>query len=152
MNQRQKSTVKNLTLVFVVTIAFVLVMVNVKDAINKSEAMRAMALLAEEVQKYRKMYRSTPPESHILQYKEKITAARLGELHYRAQWIAFDDEPNTVLAYSFKDYQFLVRKGYVVMRLDGCVEWMSKSEFEDLLSKQQKHAEIELLHKSGGLR
>lgn len=55
--------------------------------------------------------------------------------------------PDTILAYARKNYQFLVGKGYIVMRLDGHVEWMEKDKFEAVLKKQQTEAEINLLQK-----
>lgn len=149
MNERQRSTIRNFILVISLTAMFVVVMTNVKDAINKSEAIRAMESLAERVLEYRKEYGSTPPESFIVQHQREMQFARLGRVSYRAQWLGFGDETDTVLAYVFKDYQFLVKRGYVVMRLDGSVEWMGRKDFEELLARQQKAAEVELLHKSG---
>ncbi len=37
--------------------------------------------------------------------------------------------------------------GYMVLRLDECVEWMGKQEFEKLLAQQQSEFEIEMLRK-----
>ncbi len=129
------------------TAIFVVVMINVKDVVNRSEAIRAMELLGKEVQEYRNEYHSTPPESHFNQMKNSVSTVRLGEVQYRAQWIGFDDGPDTVLAYSYKNYRFLVGRGYVVMRLDGSVEWIERDEFIKLLKKQQTDAEVELLNK-----
>jgi hypothetical protein len=120
-------------------------MVNFKDHINKTEAIHAMEQLGKIVQQYREQRHSTPPESFLNQQKDALSAVRLGEVRYRAQWIGFDADPDTILAYSYKNYKFLVKRGYVVMRLDGSVEWMVKKEFEQLLKKQQNQAEIELL-------
>jgi len=127
---------------------FIGVMVNVKDHINKSEAIRAMELLGQRVREYREKHHSTPPESYFNQQKNVLGAVRLGEVNYRAQWIGFDSSPDTILAYSWTNYLFLVKDGYVVMMLDGRVEWMDKDDFEILLKKQQTQSEIELLKKS----
>ncbi len=45
MNRRQKSTIRNFIFVILATTAFVIAMTNIKDAINKSEAIRIMKLL-----------------------------------------------------------------------------------------------------------
>ena len=146
MNERQRSTIRSFVLVISLTAMFVLVMVNVKDAINKSEGIIAMEKLAESVLAYRKDFGSTPPESFIVRQQKEMQFARLGTVIYRAQWIGFNDDPNTILAYAFRDFQFLVKCGYVVMWLDGSVGWMGKKDFEELLASQQKKAEVELLH------
>jgi hypothetical protein len=129
------------------TAIFVGVMINVKDVINKSEAIRAMELLGQGVSKYRDKYHSTPPESYFNQLKNSVSTVRLGDVYYRAQWIGFDDGPDTILAYSYKNYRFFVKRGYVVMRLHGNVEWIESGEFIKLLKKQQTDAEVKLLNK-----
>ena len=148
MNRRQKAIIQNFISVSIGTTVFILVMINVKDIVNKSEAMRAMELLGKSVQEYRKKYHSTPPESYIVRQKEDLRAVRLGELKYRAQWVEFGAEPDTILGYSRKNYISFVEKGYIVLRLSGRVEWMKKKEFEKLLKEQQTQAEIELLRES----
>jgi hypothetical protein len=145
MNKRQKSLVLNVIAVLVITVAFIVLMMNVKDLLNKSEAMRAMGTVGREVLNYREQYGSLPPESYLTRIKEQFV--RLGALHYRAQWIGFDSEPNAVLAYTKQNYRSLAaRSGYVVLRLDGQVEWMGKRQFEALLREQQTSREIEMLH------
>jgi hypothetical protein len=147
MNKRQRSIIANFIFVTAGTAIFVGVMINVKDVVNKSEAIRAMELLGEGVRKYRDNYHSTPPESYFNQLKNSISTVRLGDVRYRAQWIGFDDGPDTVLAYSYKNYRFFVKRGYVVMRLDGSVEWIERGEFVKLLKKQQTETEVKLLNK-----
>ncbi len=147
MNKRQRSIITNFIFVTAGTAIFVGVMINVKDVINKSEAIRAMELLGEEVRKYRDNYHSTPPEAYFNQLQRSVSTVRLSDIQYRAQWIGFDSGPDTVLAYSYKDYGFLVERGFVVMRLDGSVEWIERREFVKLLKKQQTDAEIKLLNK-----
>ena len=147
MNQRQKSILRNVVFVFAVTAIFVAAMVNVKDLINKSEAIRAMELLAQQVTQYRAKNHSTPPESYLLGQYENLGIVRLGDLNYRAQWISYESEPGTILAYAKKNYQFLVKRGYVVMFLDGRVEWMRPKEFKKLLKEHQTQAELDILQK-----
>ena len=147
MNKRQRSIITNFIFVTAGTAIFVGAMINVKDVINKSEAIRAMKLLGEEVRKYRDNRHSTPPESYFNRLKNSISTVRLGDVQYRAQWIGFDSGPDTILAYSYKNYRFFVKRGYVVMRLDGSVEWIERGEFIKLFKKQQTDAEIKLLNK-----
>lgn len=147
MNQRQKSIIIRSVVVIVGTAAFVAVMLNVRDYVNRAEAMRTMEYLGEKVCQYRAKYNSTPPKSYLIGQRTDFQDARLGDFEYRAPWIEFGASPDTILAYARKNYQFLVGKGYIVMRLDGHVEWMERVEFKELLSKQQTEAEIELLQK-----
>ena len=151
MNKRQKSTVFNFVIVLVVTLVFSVAMVCVKDVINQSESMRTMKLLAEAVQQHRKEVGSLPSKSYFENLRQKLQDARLGECEYRARWIGFEAEPDTILAYAWKDFHLPAGRGYVVMRLDGSVEWMKKKEFEKLLSEQQNEAEIKLLQKPNRL-
>ncbi|MDP2974308.1 MAG: hypothetical protein Q8N60_04610, partial [Candidatus Diapherotrites archaeon] len=73
-------------------------------------------------------------------------AGRIGNLQYRAQWIEFGAQPDkTILVYAEKNYRGLVKAGYVVLWLDGRVEWMSKKQFEQILTTQQKQQELQWL-------
>jgi len=148
MKPKQKSIVINLVFIVVVTALFVAAMYVVKDFVNKSEAIRAMKLVSADIQKYRSRYGSLPSESYVIRQMEELRIVRLGNLQYRAQWISFDSGPDTILAYAARDFQLLVKSGYVVLRLDGRVEWIPKRRFEDLLSTQQSQSEIELLQKN----
>ena len=147
MNQRQKSIIIRFVIVIACTAAFVAVMLNVRDYVNKAEAMRTMEHLGEKVRQYRAKYNSTPPKSYLAGQRTDLQDVRLGDFEYRAPWIGFGATPDTILAYARKNYQFLVGKGYIVMRLDGHVEWMEKDKFEAVLKKQQTEAEINLLQK-----
>lgn len=147
MNPRQKSIIIRFVVVIAGTAAFVAVMLNVRDYVNRAEAMRTMEHLGEKVRQYRAKYNSTPPKSYLTGQRLDFQDARLGDFEYRAPWIEFGASPDTILTYARKNYQFLVGKGYIVMRLDGSVEWMEKAKFEALLRKQQTQAEIELLQK-----
>jgi len=119
---------------------------HLRDWLNKSEAMRAMEHIGQEVLGYREKYRSLPLESYLGPIKRQHV--RLGELNYRAQWIDFESPPDTILAYTKKEFRSeFVKSGYVVLRLDGQVQWMEKKEFEQLLARQQSQREIEMLQR-----
>lgn len=124
-------------------------MVNFKDYVNRSEAMQATNQLGRIILEYRKAHGSVPPESYISDIKEDLAGkARIGNLQYRARWLDFGAGPDEILAYTKKDYHsFIMHSGYIVLRLDGRVEWMETKNFEELLTKQQKPLEKELLGK-----
>ena len=149
MNKRQKSILINFTIVIIITAVAVVAMINFKDWVNRSEAMRAMEHLSQIVLQYRKSYGSVPPESYVDRIKEELEGhVRLGNLQYRARWIDPDATPGEVLAYTGKKYRSsLLSDGYVVLRLDGRVEWMGKQEFDTLLPEQQRQMETEMLRK-----
>jgi len=145
MNKRQKAIIINFAAVITATIIAVAAMINVKDWVNRSEAMRAMEHLSRIVLQYRKENGSVPPESYIDRIKENLEGyVRLGNLKYRARWIDPDSSPDEILAYTEKNYRsFILGKGFVVLRLDGRVEWMDKQKFKTSLTQQQKHLETE---------
>lgn len=144
MNARQKQLVVHIIAVMVFTIVMVVGFANIKNLINRSEAMRTMKMVGSEISRYRKNYGSLPLGSFVKQYAEQIGAVRLTNLVYRAQWIEFGFDPNsTILAYSEKRYSGFVRPGCVVLWLNGNVEWMSKKQFEKTLATQQKQQELQ---------
>ena len=146
MNRRQKALLVNFITVTFVTVAFIVGIMHLRDWLNKSEAMRAMEHIGQEVLGYREKYRSLPSESYLGPIKRQHV--RLGELNYRAQWIDFESPPDTILAYTKKEFRSeFVKSGYVVLRLDGQVQWMEKKEFEQLLARQQSQREIEMLQR-----
>jgi hypothetical protein len=149
MNKRQKAILIDFITVIIVTLIAVVAMINFKDWVNRSEAMHAMEHLGKIVLQYRKSYGSVPPESYVDRIKEDLEGhARLGKLCYRALWINLESTSDEILAYTEKNYRsLLVGSGYVVLRLDGRVEWMDKQKFEALLAQQQSQAEIEVLQK-----
>jgi len=135
--------------VIVITAIAVVAMINFRDWVNRSEARRAMEHLGKIVLKYREDYGALPPESYVANIKENLKGGvRLGELQYRALWIDTDSTPDEILPYTERDYpSLLVDGGYIVLRLDGRVEWMDKKEFKTLLSQQQSLEEIQMLQK-----
>ena len=148
MNRRQKSIILNFIFIITVTAGFIVAAVNFKDFVNKSEAMRIMESLAEKVQEYRRQYRILPLESYLTEQRRLLDDVRLGEINYRAQWIKFGAQPDTILVYIRKNYSLLIGSGYIVMRLDGHVQWMEIEEFENLLKQQQSEVEIDVLKSS----
>ena len=139
MNRRQKVILTNFIIVIVGTAIAIVAMINFKNWVNHSEAMRAMKHLSKIVLQYRQEHGLVPSESYVDSIKGRLEGyARLGDLQYRARWIDFESTPDEILAYTEKKYRsLLVGKGYIVLRLDGRVQWMGKQEFETLLAKQQ---------------
>ena len=148
MNRRQKLVLRDFVIVIVITAIAVVAMLNFKDLVNRSEARRAMEQLGREVVEYRKTRGSVPRESYIDSIKEDLEGhLRLGKLQYRGRWIDFESPPETILAYTKGNYRsFLLGKGYIVLRLNGEVQWMGRQEFESLLAQQQSPTEIEMQH------
>ena len=149
MNKHQRVILIKFATVIVVTAIAVVAMINVKDWINRSEAMRAMEHLGQRVLEYRKAYGSVPPESYVTNIKETLEGhVRLGNLQYRARWIDFESTPEEILAYAEQKYpSSLLNDGFVVLRLSGRVEWLGKQEFEKVLARQQSQKEIEMFQK-----
>lgn len=147
MGPRQKAIIKNFATVIVATAIVVVAMINFKDWVNRSEAMRGMRHLGQIVASYRQEHGSIPPESYIDGVKKALEGSvRLGSLRYRARWVTFEATPDEILAYAEKRYRSLIlSRGYIVLRLDGRVEWIEKNEFETLLTQQQSQFEIETL-------
>ncbi len=149
MNRQQKAILTKFVTVMVITAVAVVAMINFKDWVNRSEAMRAMEQLSRIVLTYRKDNGSVPPQSYVNGIKENLEGAvRLGDLQYRARWLDFESGPDEILAYTEKKYHSLLTgSGFIVLRLDGRVEWMDKRKFETLLAAQQSPMEIEMLKK-----
>ncbi len=149
MNKYQRSLLWNTIWVVLITTIFVVVMINLKNYINKSEAMRTMQQLGQIVLQYRQDSGYLPPEYQINNMKAKLPGSvRLGAMNYRALWISFDAGPETILIYVKKNYRsIMLGPGYIVLKLDGSVEWMGKHHFELVLQSQQSEAETELLEK-----
>ena len=148
MNRRQKDILIDCTIVIVVTVVAIVSMVNFKDWVNRSEAIRAMQHLAQVITQYRNGHGSVPPQSYIDSIKENLEGnVRLGNLIYRAQWLDLESTPDEILAYSEKNYRSFIGKGFVVLRLDGTVEWLDKKKFQTILNQQQSPLEIQMLKK-----
>lgn len=146
MNRLQKFIVLKFVTVIVITAAAVFAMINFKDWVNRSEAMRAMEYLGVISLEYREKNRALPSESYVNNNKERLPGyARLGKIHYRALWIESDAKPDEILAYIEKKYRSLIlKRGFIVLRLDGSIEWMAPEKFETLLAQQQTPMETEI--------
>jgi hypothetical protein len=149
VNRRQKAILINVISVITITAIAVVAMINLKDWVNRSEAMLAMEDLGKLVLQYRNENGSVPPQSYVDNIKTNLKGhVRLGDLQYRALWIDFDSTPDDVLAYVEKKYRSLfLSSGFIVLRLDGRVEWMQKQQLDILLARQQSRMEIETLPK-----
>lgn len=149
MNRQQKAVLSNIITVLVITTIAVAAMITLKNLVNRSEAMRAMKDLSQEVLKYKKKYGSVPPESYIDRIKEALEGhVRLGKVIYRAQWVNFESTPDEILAYTERYHSsWLFGKKYIILRLDGSVEWMDKQKLETLLAQQQSPEEVQMLRK-----
>jgi hypothetical protein len=132
--------------VIIATTAAVVGLVNFKDYANRTEAMRAMEQLGQMVLRYREVHGSVPAQFYVDEVKKELEgSARLGALKYRARWIEYGATGNEILAYTRKDYGgSILGGGYIVLRLDGRVEWMKEKEFEALLDSQQSLEEKRL--------
>jgi hypothetical protein len=143
MNNRQKALLTESLLVLVATAGAVLGMMHLKDYVNRSEALRAMDQLGHQVLAYRQRYGSLPPESFLDSIKGDLEGAvRMGNVKYRALYIGLDASADTILAYFERRYpSSFVRDGYVVLRLNGKVEWLPTARFDNLFMTQRAPAE-----------
>jgi hypothetical protein len=149
MNKRQKAILTDFAIVITVTVIAVAAMVNFRDWVNHSEAMRAMDQLGRLVLEYRKEHGSVPPESYVNGIRRNLQGdIRLGKLNYRALWIEPESSPDEILAYVERNYNSLFLKdGFIVLRLDGRVEWLGEQQFRTILAEQQSPLEIQMLRK-----
>lgn len=147
MNKRQKTILIEFIIVMALTAVAVVAMICFRDWVNRSEAMRAMEQLGQRVLNYRKVHGLVPPESYVDGIKEDLEGhVRLGDVQYRGLWIDLDSTDDEILAYAQRDYHSLVvGRGYIVLRLDGRVEWLGKQECEKLLAEQQSPTEVQML-------
>ena len=147
MDKRQKAILAKFISIIIITIISIVAMINVKSWINHSEAMRAIEHLSQIIIQYKEDYGSVPSETYIHDIKEKLRGyPRLGTLHYRALWIDLESTPDEILAYAEQNYNsWFVKDGFLLIRLDGRVEWMNKQEFKTTLAEQQTQAEVQAL-------
>jgi hypothetical protein len=143
LNKRQKSIIYNSIFVVVFTITTVFGMIHLKDHVNRKEAIRAMEQLGKICIEYRSENKMVPSTHYIEKIKKQLEgSARAGAIIYRGRWISFGAKDDEILAYSQKKYSHsFIKSGYIVLRLDGTVEWMGARQFEELLSSQQSPEE-----------
>jgi hypothetical protein len=139
MNRRQKAILTDIIAVVIVTAVAIVVMIELRNWLNRSEATRAMEHLGRVVSTYRKDHGAVPPESYVLDIKKSLPGQiRLGGLYYRARWIEFESGPDEILAYTRMGYQSLFQgRKFIVLRLDGRVEQMKADQLQVLLDQQQ---------------
>ena len=131
----------------VVTTVVVVAMVNFRNWVNRSEARRAMEHLGKIVLQYRSEHGPVPSEAYVNNIRKNLEGqVRLGSLRYRARWIDFDSTGDEILAYTKQVRRsWLFGDKFIVLRLDGRVEWMAPQQLQDLLAKQQSPLEIQML-------
>ena len=146
MNKRQKALLTESILVLAVTGGTVVGLIQIKDYINRSEALRAMRQLGDHIRAYRTEHGSLPPESFLRGIRDRLEgAARLGAVKYRALYIGLDSPDETILAYSVRRYPTsFLPDGCVVLRLNGAVEWMRMPPFIVLFTTQRVPGEPNL--------
>lgn len=150
MNRYQKSLLRHCLVVLALALVAAGAMFTLRDWINRSEAMRAMELLGSEIKNYKATNFSLPNKTILNNLKDKLPgASRLGPVQYRAVWIDYNTDDDEILAYVYNNFKsFLVKPGYVVLRLSGKTEWMGKEKFEKLLQQQQSPKELQLLQQT----
>ena len=138
---------KKFIIVITLTIIAVIALINFRHWVNRSEAVRAMENLGEVIQKYRNKAGSLPPQSYVDNVKDNLQGqARLGTLYYRAQWIDYDDPPETIIAYTKKEFHSIfLDDGFIVLKLNGNVQWLEEKKCKQILEKQQTSEEIQFL-------
>ncbi|MBN2456686.1 MAG: hypothetical protein JXB29_09165 [Sedimentisphaerales bacterium] len=147
MNRRQKVIIRDSFIIIAITVITVVAMINLRAHVNHSEAMRAMEDLARNVMEYKSQHGLVPPESYVLSIRDDLLGhVRLTNLQYRARWIDLDCTADEILAYSERNlHSLFLGHGFIVLRLDGRVEWIDKDEFQEILSQQQSPDEIQML-------
>lgn len=152
MTNYKRSLLIQFIVVLLATTAAIVAMLHLKDYVNRSEAMRAMGELGGRILDYRAERGSLPPQSFIEDVKSRLDGAvRIGNVRYRALWIGPDASDETILAYSEKRHRSsFLDDGFVVLRLDGTVEWMPSAQFATLFATQRTDAEIETLDARSG--
>lgn len=156
MNKQQKAILIEIITIIVVTIIAIVVMLNLRDYVNRQESKKAMTTLGNRIRQYRAENGSVPPENWVDRQRETLPGnARLGNLHCRARWIDFGSAPEEILIYTEqKSHSLMFKDGFFVLRLgevlkqdldkDVEIEWMEPEEFRAVLEKQQSQMEIEM--------
>jgi type II secretory pathway pseudopilin PulG len=163
MNRKQKAILIEIITVIVITIIAIVVMISLRDYVNRKEAEMAMTILGKRIRQYRVENGLVPPEYWLDEQRENLPGeVRLGEFHYRARWIGVESAPDEILAYTEqKSRSLFFKNGFFVLRLkevlppyrgtnddgqetrDVHIEWMESEEFKATLARQQSQMEIE---------
>ena len=144
MNKREKAVVIKIIFVTVTTFILVIVFANIKDIINRSEATHAVSAIGKRILQYRKDNGYLPPQNYVDTIRQNVAGSvRMGKLNYRALYITRDSKPDEILAYTTQNYKSLfVSKGYIVLRLNGQIEWMDTKSFEEELMRRKDLSEV----------
>jgi hypothetical protein len=148
LNKRQLSVVRHFLIVIVVTLLFVFGLINLRDGLNRSEMQREMEVLGASIKDYRQKNGSLPSESWIRSQVQSF--ARLGNVEYRAKSVLYDSPPETIIANCMQNsYSMLIKKAYIVLRLDGSVEWLAPDVYAKTVKEQENAAQNELFRLYG---
>lgn len=130
---RKKRLLMDAAVVLLITTASVVGIIHFKDYINRRDALLAVGQLGEKILAYRESQDVLPPEETVQALKEQVSGrTRLGRLTYRAAWITPESKPDTPLAFTQQNYKsLLVSDGYIILRLDGTVEWLNTEQFNE---------------------
>ncbi|MCF7973881.1 MAG: hypothetical protein K9N55_08705 [Phycisphaerae bacterium] len=130
---RQKRLLIDVAVVLTITALAVVSMIHLKDYINRREALLAMEQLGEKILAYREAQGALPPEETVQGLMNQVAGrARLGRFTYRAPWITPESKPDALLAFTQQDYEsLLVSDGYIVLRLNGTVQWLDARQFNN---------------------
>jgi len=135
MNKKQRGMLVRLVVVIVITVGMVFAMVNVKEVVNKKEAMLAAKNLNIEILKYKQANNKWPLKNYVDEKAEQVRGrARLGEVKYRGDALGYVSSEDIVF-YIKRDYSGLfLDDGYIVAKVSGKVEWLGDEEFNLLMS------------------
>jgi hypothetical protein len=148
LNKRQLSVIRHFLVVIVVTLLFVFGLINLRDSLNRSEMNREMEVLATSIKDYRQRNGSLPSESWIRTQVQSFV--RLANLEYRAKSVLYDSPPETIVASCMQNsYSMLVKKAYIVLRLDGSVEWLAPDVYAKAIKEQDIATQNELFRLYG---
>jgi hypothetical protein len=130
---RKKRLLIDVTVVLVVTALSVAGIIHLKDYINRRDALLAVKQLGEKILAFRESQGVLPSEEIVRGLMNEVSGrTRLGRFTYRAPWITPDSKPDAPLAFTQQDYKSLiVSNGYIVLRLDGTVQWLDTKQFTD---------------------
>jgi hypothetical protein len=153
MTQQQKTIVIRFVLVLFLTLLAVFALLHIRDLINRSEAMKAMKIIGQQIMAYKEANGLYPPESFVNDLTADLRGyGRADVTEYRGRWLTSDSGPDEILAYVYKTFGLkLTGDGYVVLRHNGRVEWMEADAFKSLLAHQQTQAELEALQQDSQL-
>ncbi len=128
---RKKRLLIDVAVVLAITTVSVVGIIHLKDYINRRDALLAVEQLGEKILAFRESRGMLPPEETVQALMNEVSGrTRLGRFTYRAPWITPQSKPDTLLAFTQQDYKSLiVSDGYIILRLDGTVQWMDTQQF-----------------------